>query len=452
MLAARRIVTRTTSSSRKSRRRPRHGRRRDRRHAHDGAGVRLRRLRRDPGPERRTRSHAEPRGGWRSPVVLFAEGGGGARRPQTCRSSRASTSRKLSSGSRLLRARPRVRIVSLLRGNAALLGLCDVMIATEDSTIGMERTRDDRAAASGPSRPRRSGRSICRPNGVVDVRVRTRRRRSRSRSTSGTFEPPSPAWTATDQTPPLRIDAGRRRRVSRAADRRADLRRLRPRATPRPQSMLTALARIEERAVGCASRTTAGRAGAIDSDTPADKTRLSSSSATRSASSDLPLRHAGVHGRTRRGDRPGEAHHARMFVAAASLTVPHLTIVLQKGVWPRCTSDGRRSSRRRRVRRVVADRRVRSDGPEGAVKLAMGRLAAMPNRSGPRRGVQGDGRLRLRPRQGDETPPRITRVDAVIDRPTRARGSPAGSRSRWTERRTRAAPPPLHRHVVNATR
>ncbi len=111
---------------------------------------------------------------WRLPIVLFAEGGGG--RPND-------TDMPVVAGldtpgflrfAALSGTAPRVGIVSgrCFAGNAVLLGCCDVIIATENSNIGM----------AGPAMIEGGGLGVCTPeeigpidvqskNGGVDIRV-----------------------------------------------------------------------------------------------------------------------------------------------------------------------------------------------------------------------------------------------------------------------------------------
>ena len=79
-------------------------------------------------------AHAE-----RLPLVLFAEGGGGARATPTCHRRRACTCPP-SPASRACRGpMPLLGIAAgrCFAGNAALLGCCDLIVATRASNIGM---------------------------------------------------------------------------------------------------------------------------------------------------------------------------------------------------------------------------------------------------------------------------------------------------------------------------
>ena len=108
----------------------------------------------------------------RLPVVLFAEGGGG--RP-------GDTDMAVVAGldcmafalfAGLSGLVPLIGIASgyCFAGNAALLGCCDVIIATEDSSIGMGGPAMIEGGGLGTFSPREVGPiSVQQPNGVVDV-------------------------------------------------------------------------------------------------------------------------------------------------------------------------------------------------------------------------------------------------------------------------------------------
>jgi acetyl-CoA carboxylase carboxyltransferase component len=110
----------------------------------------------------------------RLPVVLFAEGGGG--RPGDTDTSTVSGLDCLAFAwfARLSGLVPTVGIASgrCFAGNAALLGCCDVIIATQDTTIGMGGPAMIEGAGLGSYLPEDVGPiSMQAPNGVVDVAV-----------------------------------------------------------------------------------------------------------------------------------------------------------------------------------------------------------------------------------------------------------------------------------------
>ena len=125
---------------------------------------------------------------WRLPLVFFTEGGGGragtggnrtgekGRDPSSGNFlSRPLVTPTFSSMARLNGVVPTVGINSgfCFAGNAALLGACDVVIATEDSNIGMGGPAMIEGGGLGVFSPREVGPiDVQVASGVVDIRVR----------------------------------------------------------------------------------------------------------------------------------------------------------------------------------------------------------------------------------------------------------------------------------------
>ena len=107
----------------------------------------------------------------RLPVVLFAEGGGGRPGDTDMPSSPACTCTTFASFARLSGQVPVVGIVAgrCFAGNAALLGCCDVIIATRDSNIGM----------GGPAMVEGGGLGVFTPEADRPERRAARQRRDR---------------------------------------------------------------------------------------------------------------------------------------------------------------------------------------------------------------------------------------------------------------------------------
>ena len=124
----------------------------------------------------------------RLPVVLFAEGGGGRPGDVDWPHVAGLDCRAFHLFARLSGLVPLVGIASgyCFAGNAALLGCCDVVIATEDSSIGM----------GGPAMIEGGGLGVYDPAevGPIDVQYAQRRRRPPGRRTR---PPPSPPPSAT---------------------------------------------------------------------------------------------------------------------------------------------------------------------------------------------------------------------------------------------------------------
>ena len=208
------------------------------------------------------------------PVVLFAEGGGG-RPGDTDRSELfhldVLTFREFARLSGLV---PRIGIVSgrCFAGNASLLGCCDVIIATPESTIGMGGPAMIEGGGLGSFAPEEVG--PARGPGGERGHRRPRRRRgakpSRRRSaTSRSSRAPVAEWECADQE---RLRGAVPEDPKRTHDARALLRLLADTGSALElragfgRTIVTALARIEGRAVGVIANDPAHLSGAIDAD------------------------------------------------------------------------------------------------------------------------------------------------------------------------------------------
>lgn len=274
----------------------------------------------------------------RAPVVLFAEGGGG--RPNdvdvpTVAGLDTPSFHALAALSGLV---PRVGIASgrCFAGNAALLGCCDVIIATEDSSIGMGGPAMIEGGGLGSFKPEEIGPiDVQSANGVVDLRVADEvAATAAARSTLAYFQGPLAGFAASDQAA-LRDALPERRR--RAYKIRPILETLCDQGSVLElrqafgRSLVTALGRLEGRAVGLLANDPMHLGGAIDADA-ADKgarfLQLCDAFGLPVVSlCDTPGFMVGP-----QAERTALVRHvSRLFVAAASLTVPWFTVVLRKG-------------------------------------------------------------------------------------------------------------------------
>jgi acetyl-CoA carboxylase carboxyltransferase component len=272
----------------------------------------------------------------RLPVVLFAEGGGGRPGDVDWPHVAGLDCRAFNLFARLSGLVPLVGIASgyCFAGNAALLGCCDVVIATEDSSIGMGGPAMIEGGGLGVFEPAEVGPiAVQNANGVVDLRVRddveavaeTRRYLSYFR---GATEPATPP----DQRMLRHLIPTNRKRIYDVGavidgllDDVMELRR------GFGLGMVTALARVDGKPLGVIANDPTHLGGAIDAH-GADK---ASRFMQLCDSFDLPLLFL--------CDTPGfmvgpaaertatVRHFARMFVTGANLTVPTGTIVLRKG-------------------------------------------------------------------------------------------------------------------------
>ena len=272
------------------------------------------------------------------PVVLFAEGGGG--RPGDVDVAIVA-GLNLATFASFARLNGRVPVVGVVAGrcfagNAALLGCCDVIIASRDSNIGMGGPAMVEGGGLGVFKPEQIGPSdVQHGNGVIDVLVETEAQAvSAARHYLSVFQGAVTEW----QAPP--VDALRhvvpenRLRVydTRAAMQgMADVGSLLHLRTGFGAGIHTALARIAGRPVGMLANNPLHLGGAIDADAADKAARF--------------MQLCNAHGLpiVSLVDTPGfmvgpdtEAtaqvrHVSRMFVAAAHLRVPLLSVVLRKG-------------------------------------------------------------------------------------------------------------------------
>jgi acetyl-CoA carboxylase carboxyltransferase component len=272
------------------------------------------------------------------PVVLFAEGGGG--RP-------GDTDNAVVTGldteafalfGALSGQVPLVGIVSgrCFAGNAALLGCCDVIIATPDANIGMGGPAMIEGGGLGTFDPDEIGpASVQVANGVIDVLAADDAAAvARAKQYLSYFQGTVAEWSCADQALLREVVPPDRRR---AYDTHAALElladtgsvlELRPEFSP---GMITALVRVEGRPLGVIANNPMHLAGAIDA-TNADKAARFMQLCQAHG---LPILFL--------CDTPGfmvgpEAeetalvrHVSRMFVTGASLTVPFCTVILRKG-------------------------------------------------------------------------------------------------------------------------
>jgi acetyl-CoA carboxylase carboxyltransferase component len=272
------------------------------------------------------------------PVVLFAEGGGG--RPGDVdqvmvAGLHITTFSKFASLSGDV---PVVGIVSgrCFAGNAALLGCCDVIIATTNSNIGMGGPAMVEGGGLGAFAPEDIGPSEVQcANGVIDCLVAdepaavelAKRYLSYTQGALAT-------WSTPDQTllreavPENRLRSyDVRKLIAGLIDSDSEIE-LRPAFG---RGILTYFARIEGQPVGILANNTVHLGGAIDADAADKAARFMQLC----ESYRLPI--------ISLVDTPGfmvgpeiekkaqVRHVSRMFVTAAKLTVPFLSVVLRKG-------------------------------------------------------------------------------------------------------------------------
>ncbi|HUB74279.1 MAG TPA: carboxyl transferase domain-containing protein [Solirubrobacteraceae bacterium] len=276
----------------------------------------------------------------RLPVVLFAEGGGGRPGDVDMPIVAGLDCRAFELFASLSGLVPLVGVASgfCFAGNAALLGCCDVVIATEDASIGMGGPAMIEGGGLGSFAPEQVGPiEVQYANGVVDLRaaddagaVALARRYL---SYFGEVER-GPASAAADQRLLRELVPEQRKRaydVRRVIDTLCDAGSVLELRGGFGAGMRTALARVDGRALGVLANDPAHLGGAIDADAADKAARF----LTLCDAFELPVLFL--------CDTPGfmvgpdaertatVRHFARMFLAGANVTVPTGTIVLRKG-------------------------------------------------------------------------------------------------------------------------
>jgi acetyl/propionyl-CoA carboxylase alpha subunit/acetyl-CoA carboxylase carboxyltransferase component len=273
----------------------------------------------------------------RIPLVFFTEGGGGRPGDVDVQSVAGLDTMAFHIFGRLSGVSPLVGINSgrCFAGNAALLGCCDVVIATRNSTIGMGGPAMIEGGNLGVFSPEEVGpMSVQVPNGTVDIAVEDEAEAvAVAKKYLSYFQGALPEWRAADQRLLRRAIPENRLRVYDVRDvidtlcdegsvleiRRAF-----------GLGMVTALGRIEGKPFGIVANNPMHLAGAIDSDGSDKAARF----IQLCDAFDLPVLFL--------CDTPGMMvgpevektalvrHCSRLFVTGANLGVPFGTIVLRK--------------------------------------------------------------------------------------------------------------------------
>jgi acetyl-CoA carboxylase carboxyltransferase component len=273
----------------------------------------------------------------RTPVVFFTEGGGG--RP-------GDTDQSGVSGLDCLAFMYFAELSGLVpiiginagycfAGNAAILGCCDVVIATADSNIGMGGPAMIEGGGLGVFDPHDIGPiEVQRANGVVDIVVADEEAAvAAAKQYLGYFQGPVDDWTCVDQRELRHVIPEDRKRgydVHQVIQRIFDIGSVLELRRDFGLGMVTALARVEGRPVGVVANNPGHLAGAIDSDGSDKAARF----LQLCDAFDIPV--------VTLVDTPGMMvgpevektalvrHCSRLFVTGANLTVPMISIVLRK--------------------------------------------------------------------------------------------------------------------------
>ena len=220
-------------------------------------------------------------------------------------------------------------------GNAAILGCCDVVIATADSNIGMGGPAMIEGGGLGVFDPHEIGpMEVQRANGVVDIAVADEAAAvAAAKQYLGYFQGPIDEWTCADQRELRHVIPEDRKRaydVHSVINGLFDAGSVLELRRDFGLGMVTAFARVEGRPVGVIANNPGHLAGAIDSD-GADKAArfLQLCDAF-----DIPV--------VTLVDTPGMMvgpevektalvrHCSRLFVVGANISVPMIAVVLRK--------------------------------------------------------------------------------------------------------------------------
>jgi acetyl-CoA carboxylase carboxyltransferase component len=274
----------------------------------------------------------------RLPTVFFAEGGGGRPGDTDQPVVSALDTRAFALWARLSGLVPRIAVVAgrCFAGNAVIAGCSDLIVATENASLGMGGPAMIEGGGLGKVDPDAVGPiAVQAPNGVVDlVAADEAEATAAARRLLAYFQGATPPGPVPDQTRLRDLVPERRRRayavepiVETLAD-EGSVTFLRERFAP---EMVTALARIEGRPLGVIANDTRHMAGAITSDA-ADKAARFMQLCDAFG---LPL--------VSLVDTPGmmvgpEAegtglvrHTSRLLVTGAALRVPFVAVVVRRG-------------------------------------------------------------------------------------------------------------------------
>jgi acetyl/propionyl-CoA carboxylase alpha subunit/acetyl-CoA carboxylase carboxyltransferase component len=270
---------------------------------------------------------------WRLPTVFFTEGGGG--RPGDTEG--GGFTRGFEYWGKLSGAVPLVGINSgrCFAGNAAILGCCDVIIATKDSALGMGGPAMVEGGGLGVFRPEEIGPiKVMQANGTIDILVEDEAEGvAVAKQYLSYFQGPLADWTCADQRLLRRAIPENRLRVydiRKLIDLIADegsVLELRPKFG---LAMVTAFIRVEGRPMGVFANNPMHIGGAIDSDASDKAARFlqlcEAFDIPVLSLSDTPGNMVGPE-----AEKTGLIRHcSRLFVIGANLTVPIFSVILRK--------------------------------------------------------------------------------------------------------------------------
>jgi acetyl-CoA carboxylase carboxyltransferase component len=272
------------------------------------------------------------------PVVLFAEGGGG--RPGDVDTTLVAglNVTTFASFARLNGQVPVLGIVAgrCFAGNAALLGCCDVIIATRNSNIGMGGPAMVEGGGLGRFKPEQIGPSaVQHANGVIDILVDDEAQAvAAARHYLSFFQGRTEGFTAPDPLLLRQVVPENRLRVYDSQTAMAglvDVGSLLPLRTGFGAGIHTALGRIEGRPAGLMANNPQHLGGAIDADAADKAARFMQLCNAHGLPLISLVDTPGFMVGPQIEERAQVRHASRLFLAAAHLQVPLLAVVLRKG-------------------------------------------------------------------------------------------------------------------------
>ena len=270
---------------------------------------------------------------WRTPTVFFTEGGGG--RPGDTEG--GGFTRGFEFWGKLSGTVPLVGVNSgrCFAGNAAILGCCDVIIATKDSALGMGGPAMVEGGGLGVFRPEEIGPiKVMQANGTIDILVEDEAGAVRAaKKYLSYFQGPVADWTCADQRmlrraiPENRLRVYDVRKVIELIADEGSVLELRPKFG---LAMVTAFIRVEGRPMGVFANNPMHIGGAIDSDASDKAARFlqlcEAFDIPVLSLSDTPGNMVGPE-----AEKTGLIRHcSRLFVIGANLTVPIFSVILRK--------------------------------------------------------------------------------------------------------------------------
>jgi acetyl/propionyl-CoA carboxylase alpha subunit/acetyl-CoA carboxylase carboxyltransferase component len=270
---------------------------------------------------------------WKTPTVFFTEGGGG--RPGDTEG--GGFTRGFEFWGKLSGTVPLVGVNSgrCFAGNAAILGCCDVIIATKNSALGMGGPAMVEGGGLGVFRPEEIGPiKVMQANGTIDVLVEDEAEAVQvAKKYLSYFQGPVAEWSCADQRllrraiPENRLRVYDIRKLIETIADEGSVLELRPKFG---LAMVTAFIRVEGRPMGVFANNPMHIGGAIDSDASDKAARFlqlcEAFDIPVLSLSDTPGNMVGPE-----AEKTGLIRHcSRLFVIGANLTVPIFSVILRK--------------------------------------------------------------------------------------------------------------------------